>query len=718
MAAHPTRVLPQSWPPEVAESSRALVAATLVNNAWVTGGILYGEPDGHLHPAHRTHNEVLLQHVAGHVCHLAKGLRYVAGDFNEVFDSVPAFQILHQAGFRDIQTLAAERFGQPIVNTCKNKTRKDFCFLSPEFQDLLVGVEVAHDVFPDHAVLLGRFQSLSLRTPVMKWSVPSQFPWPCDFHVDAQFWSKQAGSATERYVALWRHIESQAASLVPYVVPGNAFGRGHTLNTKPVKNPVHAPLRTSRKGDFQPHFHGVSWRHAQWTRQVRRLQAYARFASSTRRPRDDAQSAQMWSAIVHAKGFVPNFQAWWSVSRVATHGAPVQCPCFPPAENVAVAMYESLALATRSLEAQLIKNSRQYAKLRRAKNPNLIFQDVKEASLGGPELLANSLTSVIEMVDAPQACVVLTHAQDWSDQPILCNGSALPVIHAEHDCLWLESVEGLSPGLSVSQVVVKGTIEDLSREFLSTWKQRWQRHADIPPERWHAIVNFAKEKLPPGSFSWPSLDAGTLKQAIKTKKARTSAGPDGVSLHDLKSLPCGALDNFCQMFSCAEATGEWPVQVVSGRVSSIAKTNTPRSALDFRPITVLGLLYRCWSSFHAHVALRKIDSRLPGGLAGSRPHRYAGQVWACLLWDLENAYACDGDLGGVVADLQKAFNHLPRHAIMEICAHVGLPCKMLLGWTGALTQLWLEGFKFVTTSLNRSTVVLESPKGARSPVLP
>lgn len=555
---------------------------------------------------------------------------------------------------------------------------------------MLLGVDVVQDIFPDHAVLVGRFRSLSAQIPVMKWFVPSQFPWPKSFHVDAQFWERQDLPATDRYVALWRHIESNAAAKVPFAVTHNAFGRGQTLDTKPVKRTQVAPLRTSRKGDFQPHYHGISRRHALWVRQVRRLQVYARFMTSNKHSADVAQGAQMWSAIFRAKGFTPNFAEWWLTCGFMTNGSPRVCPLVPPAANVAQAMFETLVLATRSLEAQLTKNSRQYAKPRRAQNPNVIFQDVKEPSQGGPEILARSLIAEIEHVDPAQLMVSLSHAQEWSDQPILCNGKPLPVIHADHDGIWLESVDGLTPGMSVSQVQVQGTVPELSEEFLSTWKQRWQRHVDIPAERWNEIVLFAKQHLPAGSFAWPTLDAPSLKSMIKAKKSRTSAGPDGVSIQDLNAMPEDALANFCSMFEMAEATGQWPSQVITGRVSSIAKTAFPRSALDFRPITVLGLLYRCWSSFHAQVALRKLDSSLPADLAGSRPHRHAGQIWASLLWDLENAYAIQGDLGRVVADLQKAFNHLPRAAVMEICAHVGIPTNLLLGWTGALTMMALR----------------------------
>ena len=41
----------------------------------------------------------------------------------------------------------------------------------------------------------------------------------------------------------------------------------------------------------------------------------------------------------------------------------------------------------------------------------------------------------------------------------------------------------------------------------------------------------------------------------------------------------------------------------------------------------------------------------------------------------------------MVADLQKAFNMLPRLAIFEIAGHVGLPGKVLVAWAGAVTQM-------------------------------
>ena len=687
LAAHPTRALPQSWPSEVSGSSRAMVAATLVHDSWVVGGVMYGEPDGHLHPAHRVHNEILLQHVAGHVCHLSRGFRYVAGDFNETFDSLPAFQILQSAGFKDLQTLALERFGKVIENTRKQKTRKDFCFISPELQDLLIRVDVLQDVFPDHAVLRGCFRSLGARRPVQHWFRPSAFPWPQQFPVEDDFWRSNSLPAQEKYAAFWRHVESRACEAVPFVVPRNSFGRGQTVQTKSTKGAINAPLRASRKNDFEPHFHGVSRRHVLWVRQVRRFQAYCRFCASTKSDLPPSQAAQMWRAIIVAKGFDQSFARWWHTCSYRTSGAPDACPEFPPPYEISNAMFETMVHATRSLEGQLMQASRQYAKLRRASNPNIIFRDVKEPAPGGPEVLARSLVATIEQIDAPDGFLMLDHAQDWTDRPILCNGEVLPVIHAEGDGIWVIATEGISVGMQVAQVVLSGTVESLSNEFLDAWKARWMRHIEVPEDRWCAVIEFAKQYLPRGRFSWDSLTVCTLQEVIKTKKPSSAGGPDGVSLSDLKVMPGSVLSNFCDMFADAESFGVWPPQVVAGKVSLLAKNSAPCSALDFRPITVLSLLYRCWSSFHARHALRHLDGLLPAGLAGSRPNKFAGQVWGGLLWDIERAYDDASDLGGVVADIQKAFNHLPRLAVMEICAHVGLPGSLLLGWTGALTQM-------------------------------
>lgn len=219
LSKYPTRTLPCDWPIEVQQSSRAMLATTLLDDVWLTGGVLYGEPDAHAYPNHRFHNDQLLYHIASHVCHLAVGPRYVAGDFNAVLGSLESFDVLHRAGFADLQDLALRWWGIQPSNTCKGKSRKDFCFVSPELQSLLVQVSVADDVFPDHSILVGQFHQPRRLVPRTVWVAPRDFPWPDDFRVDPQVWLSSTGTVEDRYASVWAHIETQAVAALPVPVP-------------------------------------------------------------------------------------------------------------------------------------------------------------------------------------------------------------------------------------------------------------------------------------------------------------------------------------------------------------------------------------------------------------------------------------------------------------------------------------------------------------------
>ena len=189
-----------------------MVTATLMQDVWLTGATIYGEPESSFYPNYRANNQALLSHAVEQVCHLSQGPRFLAGDWNVSPDTLPVFDQLKDAGFRELQDLASEQWGQSIRNTCKSVTRKDYCFISRELQSLLKAVHVAEDLFPDHAVLWGVFHSLAQVIPRQVWFTPKQFPWPGSWQVDPQFWNNQPGTCDDKYQALWHHIEYQAAS--------------------------------------------------------------------------------------------------------------------------------------------------------------------------------------------------------------------------------------------------------------------------------------------------------------------------------------------------------------------------------------------------------------------------------------------------------------------------------------------------------------------------
>ena len=93
----------------------------------------------------------------------------------------------------------------------------------------------------------------------------------------------------------------------------------------------------------------------------------------------------------------------------------------------------------------------------------------------------------------------------------------------------------------------------------------------------------------------------------------------------------------------------------------------------------------------AHTKLSKLSVRLtnflPDTLYGCRPARFAGQVWSQLLWAVESSVSQGIALTGLIADLQKAFNHIPRLVVFEAAAILGLPMSLLTAWAGALVKV-------------------------------
>ena len=144
---------------------------------------------------------------------------------------------------------------------------------------------------------------------------------------------------------------------------------------------------------------------------------------------------------------------------------------------------------------------------------------------------------------------------------------------------------------------------------------------------------------------------------------------------------------FCQFYRHAEQSGEWPTQMTAGRVVSLAKCPLPQTAADFRPITVLSLGYRLWSSYHSRNLIAALDDWLPTGLHGSRVGGHAGQVWHSILLSIEESHDCGIPLTGLVGDIVKAFNCLSRPIIFELAGLMQLPAHVLTGWAGCTMQM-------------------------------
>lgn len=89
----------------------------MVGDVCVTGGVVHGLPEGPLHGDALGKTDQLLEAVGNHVVFGCRRPRYVAGDWSHDMSQLSTLRAWEKAGFRDLQTIAFERwcFSIPYV---------------------------------------------------------------------------------------------------------------------------------------------------------------------------------------------------------------------------------------------------------------------------------------------------------------------------------------------------------------------------------------------------------------------------------------------------------------------------------------------------------------------------------------------------------------------------------------------------------------------------
>ena len=183
----------------------------------------------------------------------------------------------------------------------------------------------------------------------------------------------------------------------------------------------------------------------------------------------------------------------------------------------------------------------------------------------------------------------------------------------------------------------------------------------------------------PASPSMPILTEDFLR-----KKSTAAAGPDGLARSDVLAMPAAVVDGLVQVCSQAELSGVWPRQVITGIVSSLQKGDRSSVVGDYRPITIYSLTYRTWSSIRNRQVLSHLQQYCSQNVFGNVPKRHAKQIG----WQTQQrvSFAVHNHLSfaGLVCDICKAFNCLPREPIFQAAIRLGVPDSILRAWWGAL----------------------------------
>ena len=676
----PARSLSHQFASHTYSTARLQVAGLAVDNMWVTVGMLYGVPANAQHAQAKYQTEVMLSEVIERVALQSSGLRAIGGDFNFAPAELGQLRQLRELGFREVQDLAALWWGQPAELTGRGKRRIDQLWISPELQRLLQGVTVNQQMWADHAAVIAHsMPGVDVTFPY--WRMPSPFPWPKDWNcaVDVD----PADDLTLQYASMWAQLEQGAWDWNSHhgiVCSRSQVGRGQTLQTVQ-RSTYQVPRRKERVGEVAPGFMGVSLQHARYFKQLRRVQALMQ--QQIKGPVSEharLNLAETWRAVRFATGFPGGFGTWWSVHGLLPlfpHGLPLICP----AATVLTEMFGAFNQCVKAYEADLAQKRYQFGKKRREGSMNYVFQDCKSSPAPPVDTLLERLTAVIEEVRVDESAIVLVEpVQLLPGLPLVVEGRVLQVIHHEHDQLWVSDVSGLMPGQQVTQERVTMSEHEIIQKFHDVWHPRWNKLHHVLPDQWTQICDFAERALKPLEWKCLPWTCGRFRTAVAKKKKTSGKRPDGVGQMDLAALPPSGVSACVQMLDAVENGRPWPIQVASGFVNSLAKHLQAQNIDDYRPVTVYSLFYRVWSSERAKEALQTITAALPEGIQGGVPGRQAKAIWYQVAQTLEFAFLDARPVHGLMMDIRKAFNAIPRLPLWKALQALGFPVSVMRAW--------------------------------------
>lgn len=177
-----------------------------------------------------------------------------------------------------------------------------------------------------------------------------------------------------------------------------------------------------------------------------------------------------------------------------------------------------------------------------------------------------------------------------------------------------------------------------------------------------------------------ALDLWAIPAGRGEKEKTAGRGPDGVGQPDLAALPVQAVQAFVSVLQAIEDGTPWPIQVASGFVNSLAKHLQAQNIDDYRPVTVYSLFYRVWSSERAREALHTLMPALPEGILGGVPGKQAKTIWYQVAQSLEFAFMDDSPVHGLLMDIRKAFNAIPRLPLWCALRTLGFPVHVMRAW--------------------------------------
>ena len=629
-----------------------------------------------------------------------QGPSIIVGDLNCSLNQLSLWPSLVKQGWIDTAMKSAEVNHHSIEMTYDNIARHSYILTSSHLRGAMIDCRTVKPfVFSKHPVIKLRLNMCGFLQPKYVWQLPKSFDQfshdpvkaesvaniaiqnrntklnMCFDKNDIEEVSKQwtvIAEETLRYSAL----DKQGNCVVPKL--------GHIGRS--CKNPIQAksqaiPIMKKPRDDH--YIPNVDQGSVELRRHVKQLHRIQSLASQTRALEKNyceqakQQALHLWKSIQQAKGFHESFVHW-----MYNHGF-LCIPTDLPGSHFVDQLGDTFHKHLRSLESdfRLFKSKiRQLDIITDLQHgAALAFREVKNQALPPLDEIRFEIQATVMKVKWPKEGlrkIWLTMDNPFTVGQKVCFQNQESIVvgcHKRH----IELDNPLKLRSDDYKVVCKTATADpvqMQDMVKTAWSRYFVRDSyDTDEDNWKEASKFLNLVESCETMTYQPITPDMLSVAIQSTKTKSARGADGFTTLDLRKLPLCVWALLCRIFFHIEKySGEWPNLWTLAKTLCLPKSETTKSPMDIRPITILSKTYRIWAKIRGKQIAQHLAEMVPATIGGPCKGISSELIAQFTSIEIENALYTDTRIQGMVLDLVKCYNAIPREPLYQILERLGV----------------------------------------------
>ena len=711
LSRFPMKPYPVPVDDAVHKSSRFSDAVVTVGQLPMYISVVYGPPPSSW--AHENAEKIFLQAMLPALQRALawKGPAVISGDFNRDLHDCSFWPMLKQLGWVDCAELAWEKFQFLPQPTCKDSTRKSFLLINNALAPHMTQCKtVDHHMFAAHPVLEAVFDHTYAPLTKQVWSLPRSLDEymfdPELLHENANYVCKQRQAKFQE--CLQKHDADDAARefalafedtirMSAVTTDGDAvkvspscFGRCQkkVIKTRLITAPV---IKKARDSDLNVPLGQVSLSLRRHVTQGRRLQSLCRQLKARDNNPTNAnlqQCSLLWAAICHASGFEGSFQKW--ILDNTGMFVPTQ---LPDCQYIQVLYDEFMHFVQAEVAREKHQQYRQYQKLTLediAKGGGMSFQAVRTPSNPPPAFLSQTVEVPVTKQRWRKEGLKVVQCQQARrlQEGIPAQFQEQDVMITKVDTNLVEFDKPVRLRNACNMLITQKQTACLPQQMQTMVSNAWNQYWQAPPVDRAKAAEFVSSLSDCESCPYKEFGLESWNKMMRGVNLRSARGACGFSMKDLAMLPEVLVTWLFQLYEAVEQGMPWPVRFTLARVVMLAKPGEDcHQPTSVRPITILSSIYRLWSRFRSLQVIQHLGHIVPAQIGGVASRLSADCLMAYICDTLESAQESGSHCCGLVLDLKKCFNLVPRAPLISLMQKLNIPDEYIQGHQAMLAGL-------------------------------